>query len=143
MTEVDFHFNAPDRLHYTCRLLRKASRQGVGLAVIGPAVSLEALNTLLWTFDDTEFIPHIRVLANQPVAARLRLTTVWLADRAEDAAHLSVLVNLSAEPAEGFESFSRLIEVVSADEGEREAARRRWRHYVSRGYAIRPHEVVS
>ena len=24
MTEVAFHFNVPDKLHYTCRLLRKA-----------------------------------------------------------------------------------------------------------------------
>ena len=141
MTEVDFHFNAPDRMHYTCRLLRKASRKGAGLAVTGPADSLEMLNKLLWTFDDIEFIPHLRVAAGEPVAARLKSTGIWLVDRAEDAAHLPVLVNLSADPAVGFESFERLIEVVSADEGEREAARSRWRHYASRGYAIRPHEV--
>ncbi len=141
MTEVDFHFNAPDRMHYTCRLLRKASRKGSGLAVMGPADSLDALNKLLWTFDDTEFIPHLRVVAGAPITARLRPTSIWLVDRAEDATHLPVLVNLSSEPAVGFESFERLIEVVSADEGEREAARHRWRHYASRGYAIRPHEV--
>ena len=28
MTEVDFHFNAPDKLGYACRLLRKAVANG-------------------------------------------------------------------------------------------------------------------
>ena len=28
MTEVQFHFNVPDRLVYACRLLRKALRSG-------------------------------------------------------------------------------------------------------------------
>ena len=143
MTEVDFHFNAPDRMHYTCRLLRKASRKAGGVAVTGPSASLDALDSLLWTFSDTEFIPHLRVPAAASVTTRLHSTPVWLVDRAEDAAHLPVLVNLSEGPAEGFESFERLIEVVSADPAEREAARLRWRHYASRGYAIKPHEVAA
>ena len=142
MTEVDFHFNVPDRMHYTCRLLRKASRKAGGVAVTGPSASLDALNKLLWTFDDTEFIPHLRVGASVAVAVRLRSTPVWLVDRAEDAAHLPVLVNLSNDPALGFESFERLIEVVSGDQADREAARLRWRHYASRGYAIKHHEVA-
>jgi DNA polymerase-3 subunit chi len=52
-----------------------------------------------------------------------------------------VLVYLGDEPAEGFESYARLIEIVSTDEAEREAARRRWKHYAARGYAIQKHEA--
>jgi DNA polymerase-3 subunit chi len=143
MTEVDFHFKAPDRLAYSCRLLRKASRLGSGVAVTGPSALLDALDRQLWTFEDTEFLPHLRLPKAVEPAPRLRPTPVWLVDEALQAAHLPVLLNLGDEPAAGFESFERLIEVVSDDPGEREAARRRWRHYAQRGYTIRPHEVTG
>ena len=38
MTEVEFHVNVPDRLQYACRLLRKACRKGVRVAVTGRTV---------------------------------------------------------------------------------------------------------
>ncbi len=142
MTEVDFHFNTPERLGYTCRLLRKAVRQNTGVAVTGPVATLDALDRLLWTFADTEFLPHLRVGGAMP-APRLQRTPVWLVDQAERAAHLPVLVNLGDAPASGFESFQRLIEIVSTDDQEREAARQRWRHYASRGYTINRHEVAG
>lgn len=142
MTEVEFHFNTPDRMGYACRLLRKAVRKGAGVAVTGPAPTLDALDRLLWTFADTEFVPHLRCSVAAP-SPRLQRTPVWLVDRAEQAGHLPVLVNLGEGPADGFESFQRLIEVVSTDAVEREAARRRWRHYASRGYAISRHEVEA
>lgn len=143
MTEVDFHFNVPDRLAYSCRLLRKASRQGAGVAVAGPAAVLDALDRLLWTFEDTEFVPHLRLGAEARVPPRLQSTPVWLVDAAQQASHLPVLLNLNEQPADGFESFARLIEVVGSDPVEREAARRRWRHYASRGYSIKAHEVAG
>ena len=45
-----------------------------------------------------------------------------------------MLLNLADGVAEGFETFARLIEVVSADGAD--AGRRRWRHYSARGYPI-------
>lgn len=143
MTEIDFHFKAPDRLAYSCRLLRKACRLGSGVAVTGPPELLDALDRLLWTFEDTEFVPHLRLRHGIEAEPRLRPTPVWLVDEAPQAAHLPVLLNLGDEPAAGFESFERLIEVVSEDLDEREAARLRWRHYAQRGYTIRPHEVTG
>jgi len=37
--------------------------------------------------------------------------------------------------------FERLVEIVSTDDGDRAAARARWKHYASRGYQIEKHEV--
>ena len=51
MTEVSFHFNVPDRAEYTCRLLRKATRQGARVTVTGPGDVLSGLDRALWTFD--------------------------------------------------------------------------------------------
>ena len=45
MTEIAFHFNAPDRLAYTCRLLRKAVSAGARLVVTGPAEALDRLDS--------------------------------------------------------------------------------------------------
>ena len=56
MTEVEFHFNVPDRLVYACRLLRKAARKRVGVAVIAPPPTLDSFDRLLWTFGDTDFV---------------------------------------------------------------------------------------
>src|SRR2546430_15615154 len=72
MTEVQFHFNVPDRLLYACRLLRKALRSGAsGVAVTAPAPTLATLDRLLWTFDPQEFIPHVLLRAGEAPAPPL------------------------------------------------------------------------
>src|SRR5882672_5748471 len=117
MTEVQFHFNVPDRLLYACRLLRKALRSGAsGVAVSAPAATLTRLDRTLWTFDPQEFIPHVLVRRGDSVPARLERTPIWLVEQAEQGARHPVLVHLGEEPATAFESFSRLIEIVSTDE---------------------------
>lgn len=136
MTEVQFHFNVADRLGYACRLLRKAYRLGTRVAVTGPLATLTRLDRALWTFDVQEFLPHVLVRASEPLAPRLRDTPICLVERAELATQHPVLVHLGEEPAEGFESFARLIEIVSADPAERETARVRWKYYAGRGYEI-------
>ena len=141
MTEITFHFNVPDRALYACRLLRKATRRRARTAVTGDAATLSALDRQLWEFDPVEFIPHLRVLAGQPVAQRLRVTPIWLVDTPTGEEGHEVLVNLGAEPPVGFESYAKLIEIVSTSENDRHAARLRWRHYAKRGYPIDRHEV--
>lgn len=144
MTQVEFHFNVPDRLHYACRLLRKALKSGAGgLAVSAAAPTLATLDRALWVFEPQEFIPHLLLRAGETPPPRLARTPIWLVPDPDMAAHFPVLVHLGDEPAAGFESFTRLIEIVSTDEAGREAARRRWKHYAARGYAIVKHEVGS
>ena len=141
MTEVSFHFNVPDRLAYACRLLRKATRQGAHVVVTGPVPTLATLDRALWTFDPLDFVPHVRVSPGAKPAPRLRETPVWLVEQTADAARHDVLLNLGLEPATGFESFARVIEIVSTDEQERASGRQRWKHYAGRGYDIQRHEV--
>lgn len=144
MTEVSFHFNVPDRTLYACRLLRKATRQGAQVVVVGNDDVLGTLDRALWTFEPIEFVPHLRVRPETGVAPRLSRTPVLLAGSALDLrTHHDVLVNLGAEVAAGFESFSRVIEIVPVGEAERLAARGRWKHYAHRGYAIERHEAVA
>jgi DNA polymerase-3 subunit chi len=50
-------------------------------------------------------------------------------------------VNLGISPTPAFEKFARVIEVVSQDEGDRDFARQRWRHYLAQGMKPVLHEA--
>jgi DNA polymerase-3 subunit chi len=143
MTEVSFHFNVPDRTDYVCRLLRKATRKGANVTVTGPSTVLAHFDRALWTFDPLEFLPHVTLRQGQTVAAVLAQTKLWLVEEPAQAVYHEVLVNLGEQAPVGFESFERVIEIVSADESDRNAARARWKHYAARGYAIEKHEVAA
>lgn len=141
MTEVAFHFNAPDRLAYACRLLRKASATGARVTVTGEPDLLRELDAALWTFSALDFVAHChagtappQVLAHSPVV---------LSEAATATPHHEVLLNLGSSVPAGFESFERLIEVVTADVEDRQQARERWRHYADRGYAIVRHDLAG
>lgn len=138
MTEVAFHFNAPDKLGYACRLLRKAFASGAQVVVTGAPATLGELDQALWTFAPLEFIPHCR---DGAPAGVLAATPVVLTATPGAAPHHQVLVNLGGAVPEGFEVFERLIEVVTAEDDDRQQARQRWRHYASRGYNITRHDL--
>ena len=143
MTRVSFHFNVPHRTAYACRLLRKATRQNARVTVTGPAAALVELDAALWSFDPIEFVPHVVLRDGQVLPERLRETPVCLAATLDGALHHDVLLNLGADAPAGFESFERLVEIVSTDEADRAAARARWKHYAVRGYPIERDEVEA
>lgn len=140
MTEVAFHFNVPDKLGYACRLLRKAAGSGAKVVVTGDPEVLATLDAELWTFSSLEFIPHCQVSADSQLVAA---SPVLLADTPRGTPHQEVLVNLGTGVPEGFERFERLIEVVTQDDGDRQRARSRWKHYADRGYAITRHDLAA
>jgi len=56
-------------------------------------------------------------------------------------AHDDILLNLHTEQPPFFSRFHRLIEIVSAEENDRAAARERFRFYRDRGYEIHSHDI--
>lgn len=143
MTEVAFHFNAPDKVAYACRLLRKATGSGVRVMVTADAQTLDSLDTALWTFSPLDFVAHCA--ADSPEGMR-RASPVLLAASPGEAARTDderqVLVNLGAGVPAGFERFARVIEVVSTTDEDRALARQRWRDYTERGFAIQRHDLA-
>lgn len=133
MTHVEFHFNAPDKIAYACRLLRKASRQGGRVVVVAEAPVLQALDAVLWSFSATDFVAHTLATTDTTVLAA---SPVLLLESALEAPHQQVLLQLGDAVPAGFERFERLIEVVTLDEDDRVLARQRWKHYEGRGYVI-------
>ena len=140
MTDVAFHFNAPDKLAYACRLLRKASAQGAKVAVVGSAADLHSLDQALWTLSPQDFIAH----ALWPSEAVVwQASPVLLCEQPNQSHHREVLLNLSADVPAGFDEFDRLIEVVTLDETDRAAARVRWKHYSAQGLNLVRHDLAS
>lgn len=140
MTEVAFHFNAPDKLGYACRLLRKAVGTGVRVMVTGESATLRELDVALWTFAPLEFLPHCY---GEVTPAALAASPLVLAESVRSAPHQQVLVNLGAGVPDGFERFERLIEVVTGAQQDRLDGRRRWKHYADRGYALARHDIAA
>ena len=140
MTEIAFHFNVPDKLAYSCRLLRKAYLSGARVVVTAEPEVLAQLDQWLWSFSPTEFVPHCRADAGEDSVA---VTPVLLAESLQDCAHRGVLVNLGQGIPVEFERFERFIEVVARDDNDRLAARSRWKHYTNRGYAMKRHDLAT
>lgn len=142
---VEFHTGVADPVGFACRLLRKAWRQRSRVLVTAPADRLALLDRALWTFDEREFIPHLRAGAPgwPQHAAR---TPLWLAPTVPagiPAAVPPVLVNLGAEAPADLAPFSRVIEVVGADPDEAAAGRARWRAYKGQGLTITHHVAAG
>lgn len=131
MTEVAFHFNAPDRLVYACRLLRKAYLKGARVRVLADAPLAADLDQRLWTFAGIEFVPHCTSAAPAAHQARTPIVIGDLAQASLDGGE--VLVNLSDQWPGEYARFARVIEVVTADPAVRTQARERWKLYKAAG----------
>lgn len=140
MTAIEFHVNVPDKLHYSCRLLRKAYRSGANAVVTATPELLLQLDKVLWSYSSTEFLPHCR---SDSAAATTAATPILLAEQLDVYPPGSVLINLGLQVPGGFERFERFIEVASSSEDDRLAARERWKHYRDRGYALKRHELPA
>ena len=139
MTSIDFYFNAEDRLQVACRLAAKALKQGSRMLIYAPdADTAGRLDTLMWTWPATGFVPHCR--AQAPLAAE---TPVLIASGEETPEGCELLLNLGAECPPHFERFARLLEVVSVNDEDKASGRSRYRFYKERGYPIASHDLAQ
>ena len=138
MTTAAFHFNVENRLHYTCRLLRKAAAAGNRLVVTGSDEILDQLDRDLWALSATEFLSHCRWGGSASLVQR---SAVVLCQSLDGVAGRDVLVNLAESVPPGVESFERVLEVVTVDPVAQGLARSRWKHYVKTGLTLVSHDL--
>lgn len=140
MTSVDFYFNAADKLQVACRLAGKSLASGKRLMIYVPhADTAQHIDRLLWTWPATGFVPHCR--AEDALADQTPVLIAAQSDVADATAPCDILLNLGQETPPAFERYARLLEVVARDDGDREAARGRYRFYRERGYRIADHDL--
>ena len=143
MLQVDFHFNAPDKWPYVCRLLRKISSQGKRTGVCGPEDALHLLHQSLWNLNPSDFVTHCWKTDSDIMVTQssIILSTDWLALR--DSANLQVGLNLNTVPPPDLGAINRLVEVVGPDESDKISARTRWKHYTQLGFTINRYDLSA
>jgi DNA polymerase III subunit chi len=137
MTQIDFYTHVEHKLTIACQLASKAYERNLKVLLYTQQEEVaERLDQLLWTTPALGFVPHCST--RHVLAAE---TAVLIGDRAPDASHDDVLVNLEGEVPSFFSQFQRLVEIVSLDATDRQQARERFRFYRDRGYDIRSHDL--
>jgi DNA polymerase III subunit chi len=137
--QIDFHTGVADPLSFTSRLLRKAWRSGARVAVFAPAPWLARLDQSMWTDDALGFVPHARA-ASSAIGPGMERTPIWLCAPGQQApADCTVVVNIGIDAVAPYADFARLIEIVSTDDADVQAARQRWREWRDRGASIELH----
>ena len=137
MTRIDFYRYAQDKVRFACRLAAKAFDHSSRVVVYSPDPQVLAeFDRALWTFQSTRFVPHCSALSH--LAAE---TPVVLSSSGDSLPHHDVLLNLSDVEPPFFATFERLLEIVGADEPDKERARARYKFYKDRGYAIQLNDV--
>ena len=133
MTRIDFHTNIPDKLTYACRLARKAlAARGKLVLLAEDATQAAALNEALWTLSATDFLPH--VMAGDALAPHTPIIVTH--DEAMDFPHADMLVNLTRRVPSTVDKFQRVFEIISADEEDAAAGRKRYVAYKKQSYPL-------
>ena len=133
MTQIEFHFNATDKLAYVSRLLRKGAAQGTRLFVLAEDADLKRLDAALWALSPHDFVSHCMGI-DDPIAAQN--SSIILSSQLVPVPGVQVGVHLGADVPDDFTLFDRWIEVVSDDPSDRAEARARWKQYTAMGYTL-------
>jgi DNA polymerase-3 subunit chi len=143
MTRIDFHTNIVDKLSYACRLTRKAYGAGGKLVLLTEdAAQAASLNEALWTLSETDFLPH--VMAGDALAGQTPIIVTWIDNKGDgddddgQAAlpHGGMLVNLTRRTPANVDRFERVFEIISTDEDDAAAGRKRYLDYKQKSYPL-------
>ncbi len=139
MTQIDFHINTTDKLHYACKVVRKAYNAGKQVVCYSSTPDLLAqLDKALWDFSALDFLPH--TFANHPLA---KDTPIILTQDGQGVEHHEVLINLDANWPPFFSRFERLIELVGTHDDDKAQGRDRYKFYRDRGYPLQIHDTAK
>ncbi|MEK8048450.1 DNA polymerase III subunit chi [Ideonella margarita] len=137
MAEIVFLSGVDDKLGYACRLLRKKYREGVRMAVYGPAPLLERLDRLLWEQEPTDFVPHLRLAPGSAVAPHLMRTPIWLLDAPRPDVACEQALNMGSEDPAIVQLHLRVADIVGLNQDDVQAGRRRWKAYTAGGHVVK------
>ncbi len=133
MTRIDFHTNIPDKLSYACRLARKAyAARGKLVLLADSAEQAAALDEALWSLSDTDFLPH--VMAGDALAPHTPI--IICHGEVAELPHHDMLVNLTRATPANVDLFQRVFEIISTDEDDAAAGRKRYVAYKQQAYPL-------
>jgi DNA polymerase III subunit chi len=141
VTRVVFYLLATQeeraRRLFACRLARKAFALGHHVHIHTPdAEATRDMDSLLWTFEGTAFLPHGTDVSDPD-------SPITLHEALAPAERCEVLINLAPGIPEYFGRFERVADVVGGDDAQRSSGRERYRFFMARGYPLEHHEIGS
>ena len=146
MARIDFHSNVSDKLEYACRLTRKiwsSTPEGEpvrNIVMVGEKADLQKLNELLWSFSNTDFLPHCFIDDEAAAETPIVLTDDFASSALNNVPHADVMIHLGMRmPADVpalVARFPRIVEVVTVNETERLAGRERFKAYRELGHEL-------
>ncbi len=137
MTQIYFYSGAANKLNTACKITAKAIQQDLKVIIytIDPVV-IEQLDTLLWTFSPSSFVPHVRI--HDKLA---KVTPVLLGHEIEQISGYDVLLNLHHQCPSNFDGFQRVVEIAENSSEDKQVARIRYRFYQEKGYVINHYKL--
>ena len=138
MARVDFYIlngNTPSA-RFSCKLASKAHHQGNTVYILAADRAEAAqLDDLLWTFQDTSFVPHACVDVAAPG------TPVVIGWPEAQAPQTDVFINLTDTIPASSQGFNRLVEIIADEATQRERGRARYKTYREQGYEMNNHTI--
>lgn len=143
MTRVDFAHGAADRLKTACQVVYRHYLAGHAVVVYtADTQRLARFDQLLWAFEPTAFVPHVReddALASQTPVVLVTSAPARFLQAADTTQRW--LLNLDAACPPDAQQFARILEIVSQREADRHEARARWLAYRDAGFELRAHQL--
>lgn len=142
MARIDFYVVAGDgdiaRQRFACRLAEKAYRHknSVHIEVADPTAA-HVMDEMLWTFRDGSFVPHDVI---EPGASETA-SPVTIGTRPPQQQKPDLIINLTDTLLEGTDTFARIAEIVSSDEGSKSRSRQHFATYRDAGHSLETHKI--
>jgi DNA polymerase III subunit chi len=146
MTErVDFYVlktaSAKQRWAFACRLTEKAYLRNLRVVIVNNTLAdAKELDDLLWTFNERSFVPHKICLDQQSVDPA---TAVHLTLESSGVPAADLLVNLTTRLPAQLQHYSRVAEIIDAEEQGRRLGRERFKAYRDLKFTVETHQILD
>ncbi|MCI0400265.1 MAG: DNA polymerase III subunit chi [Gammaproteobacteria bacterium] len=141
MAHVDFYIldnnGTEHRKRCACALAGKAWHEGHRVYIhASSAEEADAMDQLLWTYNDIAFLPHERVRGDGKSDI-----PILVGCGEHPPSRADVMINLSHPVPPFFSRFAKIIELVDDEATGRELARDRYRFYREHGQTLQTHTL--
>ena len=144
MTEINFYAGKNNtlrgRLLLACHLVDKARQHNLHIHIHTDGYNTtKQMDEILWTWNETSFIPHISDISTELNDAVKEPVTI--SSHYQPTKHCDYLINLSNQPPEFFSRYLKMAEIIDQTETILTAGRERYSFYKNRGYTLNYYQL--